>query len=229
MSNITFKENGEIIINNFENPWNGRNLWCSNLNINTIKNILGNNINNIIEFGSYDGGDGIKYKHYFPNANVYSIEASPNCYKNMLPLKSYGLNIFNYAIRDFDGEIDFYQTYDQKLTNYAPCGSVNIKYCSIGQGQDLPLKILPVMKVFSKKLKTFCQEQNIQNIDLLHIDVEGHGLSVIKGMEDLNPRMIYIEVKSDTHDHSKEIETLLIKYNYKKILSLGSDEVYILN
>jgi len=77
--NIQFVNGNNIKINDFENPWNNRDLWHSFLDINLVKTICNNNVKTIIEFGSYDGGDGIKYKYNFPDAKVYSIEASPSC------------------------------------------------------------------------------------------------------------------------------------------------------
>lgn len=226
---VNFMEGGRVIIDGFKSPWNNRELWCSNLDINFIKRVLGNNINTIIEFGSYDGGDGIKYKYNFPLANVYSIEPSPSCYEKIKPLEKYGLRVFNYAISDSDLIMDFYQTYDHNAKNFAPCGSLNKLYCSVCQGNQRPLEIFEPIKVNARKLKTFCDEQNIPNIDLLHIDVEGHAREVIIGMENLKPRMIYIEVKSDTHNHSNYINILLTKKNFKKIWAHGSDEVWIPN
>ena len=228
MIKVKFNSNGRLKIDGFESPWNNRELWCSNLDINLVKKVLGKNINTIIEFGSYDGGDGIKYKYNFPEAEVYSIEPSPSCYKKIKPLEKFGLHVFNYAISDNDSVMDFYQTYDTANNNFAPCGSLDKEYVSIDTG-EVPLTIIEPIKVVTKRLETFCKEQNIKNIDLLHVDVEGYAREVIIGMGDLKPRMLYIEVKSDTHNHSKDINVLLVQKNFKKLVSRGSDEIWILN
>lgn len=226
--NVDFLSNGQLIIKNFDNPWNIRQLWCSNyFDINLVKQYLGNDINTIIEFGSYDGGDGIRYKYFFPNANIYSIEPSPSCYRNILPLKKYGLNIFNYAISDENTIKTLYETYDPNYLNYAPCSSLNKECCSVEINDAENLEIKEPINVETKKLKTFCEEQNINSIDLLHIDVEGHMCEVINGMDDLNVKMIFIEVKSDTHNYSDKVDILLTKKKFRKITSYCSDQVWI--
>jgi FkbM family methyltransferase len=193
-----------------------------------VKSQLGNDIQTIIEFGSYDGGDGIKYKYNFPTANVYSIEPSLTCYTKIKQLEVYGLNVYNYAISNTDSVCDFYETYDSQNNNYAPCGSLNKEFVSTDTGRT-PLQIKEPIKVATKKLKTFCNDEKISKIDLLHIDVEGHCREVIEGMEDLKPRMIYLEVRSDTHNHSGDIASLLVNKNFRKLGSMGSDEVWVPN
>lgn len=225
---VKFNDGGRLKIDGFDSPWNNRELWCSNLSIDLIKTYLGSDLQTIIEFGSYDGGDGIKYKFHFPLANIYSIEPSPTCYKKIKQLEVYGLNVFNYAISNMDSTCDFYETYDSQNDNFAPCGSLNKHFVSTETGRT-PLQINEPIKVETKKLMTFCEEEKIKHIDLLHIDVEGHCREVIEGLGDLRPRMIYVEVRSDTHDHSLDIGLLLTNKNFKKLGSMGSDEVWIPN
>lgn len=225
---VEFFTNGSLKIKDYKSLWNNRELWCSTLDINLVKKILGNNINTIIEFGSYDGGDGIKYKYYFPDANVYSIEPSPNCYNKLKTLQTYGLNTFNLAISNKDSIIDFYETYDVSKDNYAPCGSINKHLISDGEAHNRPpLQIKDAIKVECKTLNTFCYENKINNIDLLHIDVEGHSLEVLQGLGELTPNIIFIEVYGPKYDHSNIIKTLLENKNYIQIKKQGCDELYV--
>ena len=228
--NIIIDNNGSLLIDGYKSPWNNRELWCSlNCDIGFVKKILGNDINTIIEFGSYDGGDGIKYKYHFPNANVYSIEPSPTCYKHIKSLEKYGIKVFNYAISDENSILDFYETFDLNNNNYAPCGSLNKSLCSTTTGPSAKdLKVLDPIKVEAKTLETFCNEQNINKIDLLHIDVEGYSIQAIKGMGNIEARLIYVEVCSETHNHSNDIKIILENKNYKKLGSIGCDEFWVL-
>ena len=241
---IKFLNNQRIDIKGHDNPWNNRLLWHSGLDINFIKKICNNKVNTIVEFGSYDGGDGIRYKYNFPNASVYSIEASPACYTHIKPLEKYGIRVFNYAISNKNGKATFYETYDQNNNNYAPCGSLRKDYCSTTQPVtagisvvgpavasigDFPLKIMPSIEVPCVTLETFCEEQEIISIDFLHVDVEGHTVEVINGFGTMRPRVIFVEVQSDTHCHSSEIANLLTSMDYKKIASTADDcnEIWI--
>lgn len=225
--NINITPDGRLTIDGFKSPWNMRELWCSpGCDVNFVKRILKDNINTIIEFGSYDGGDGIKYKYYFPNADVYSIEPSPTCYEKIKPLEIYGLKVFNNAISDKDSIQDFYETYDHNANNYAPCGSLTKKFIDTTQPK-IPLEILKPIKIETKRLDTFCNEQKINQIDFLHVDVEGHAIEVLNGLGNMKPRMIYIEVFGDTHNHSEDVKKILNE-NYVKVGSRGCDEFWAL-
>jgi len=225
MNDVQFFPGNRIKIKNCDNLWNNRDLWHSFFDIRILKRFC-KNVETIIEFGSYDGGDGIKYKYHFPSANVYSIEASPGCYKNIKPLEKYGLKVYNYAISDKYGELDFYQTYDPDNDNIAPCGAIEKKNVSVKRGKEQDLEILDPIKVPCITIEEFCKKENINKVDLLHVDVEGHAPQVIKGLGNLKPKIIYIEVKSDTHNHSSIIKNLLMN-DYKYYGKTGSDEIWI--
>jgi FkbM family methyltransferase len=225
---VTFKNNN-IFIKDFNNPWNNRDLWCSFLDITLIKSIC-KDPKVILEFGSYDGADGIKYKYHFPNAEVYSIEASYESYKKIKPLEKYGLHVFNYAISNENKKKLFYPTYDEENNNIAPCGSIDKKYISTNKGNGVPpLKILKGVETDCITIKTFCTLQNIPYIDLIHIDVEGHCIEVLEGFGDIRPKLIYIEVRNDTHDLSNEVYTILTNLKYTLIQYKGSDQVWVDN
>ena len=77
----------------------GVKMYKSDFNINWIFKHLGRTPNVIMEFGSYDGGDGVFYKKTFPDAEVYSIEACDERYKVIQKLDEiFGIHTFNYAI-----------------------------------------------------------------------------------------------------------------------------------
>lgn len=224
--NIEFVNTNNIIINNFKNPWNDRELWYSFLDINTIKKYCGNNPKNIVEFGSYDGGDGIRYKYYFPNTNVFSVEPSPNCYKNIKLLEKYGLKVFNYAITNENKVLDFYQTFDDVNNQYGPCSSINKEYCDVKLSNRNDFILHPI-KIQGITIEKFCIDNNIKTLDVMHVDVEGHGREVLNGLGKIRPTIIFIEVSSPTHDHSNDINKILTNLNYKIIKSIGSDETWV--
>jgi FkbM family methyltransferase len=224
--NIKFVGANNIIIKDFKNPWNDRELWYSFLDINIIKKYCGENPKNIIEFGSYDGGDGIRYKYYFPNTNVFSIEPSPKCYKNTKLLEKYGLKVFNYAISDENKLVDFYQTFDDVNNQYGPCSSIDKKYCHV-KFQNRNDFILHHIKIQGITIEKFCIDNNIEELDVMHVDVEGHAREVLNGLGKMRPKIIFVEVKSTTHNHSKDINEILKKLNYKIIIKRGADETWV--
>ena len=98
--------------------------------------------------------------HYFDPAQdaIETLKKQPSSNK-----KSYFNNI---ALSDKTGELFFYPKY-QSLHN-------RIKTCKIDD--DKNKKIVPVMTGYD-----YIKANNINNIDFLKIDVEGHEFSVIKG------------------------------------------------
>ena len=71
----------------------------------------------IFEFGSFDGGDAIRYALMFPECMVYSFEPDPILFAK-LPTHE-RVRFFNYAGSDFNGTANFYQAKDLK-----PVGSL---------------------------------------------------------------------------------------------------------
>ena len=223
---INFLPGNRIKINNYSNPWNNRELWHADLDLQIVRQSC-KKVQTILEFGSYDGGDGIRYKYHFPEADVYSIEASPSCYRNVKTLSKYGLKVFNYAISDTIGEVDFYETYDSDNDNYAPCGAIDRDLCSTERLGEAPLRIEAPIRVPSLTVEKFCEQQSITSIDLMHVDVEGHALQCLTGLGKIRPKVIYIEVKGAGYNHSGPIGRLLRSTGYKKEIAHGDEEIWI--
>ena len=63
----------------------------------------------IFEFGSYDLTDGMFYRKFWPEAEIYCFEPNPNLYKNIYKIaKENNIKIFSSAFTFQDGPIDFY-------------------------------------------------------------------------------------------------------------------------
>lgn len=150
----------------------------------------------IVEFGSYDGGDGARLKKLYPQARVVSIEADPYRCQMIRELDrdlEIGLEIIECAVSDFDGEIEFYRTLDpNEESGIGSSGSIHKKTDKYKQTYSHLQEIEPFV-VASKTLLTLSRELNLGEIDLLHMDVEGAELRVLKGMESLRPKVIFLE------------------------------------
>ena len=91
-------------------------VYRSNFDLDWFQKHLKRNPETIIEFGSYDGGDGLFYKNNYPECNIYSIEACPKRFQIVKKLEhEYKINVFNYAVCDIDGHINFYQVHDENV------------------------------------------------------------------------------------------------------------------
>ncbi|MDD5589095.1 MAG: FkbM family methyltransferase [Candidatus Nanoarchaeia archaeon] len=155
----------------------------------------------IIEFGSFDGGDGLRYKLAYPNCDIYSIESDPILFERIKKLEKYGLGVFNYAIYHKTGDIKFNR-----------CRFKEPYYCynkndiggsgSILEPSDYNKKIVThqeydekAIMVPSITIQQFCLEHNINVIDLMHIDVEGATLEVLEGFGEIRPKVLFIEIE----------------------------------
>jgi FkbM family methyltransferase len=66
----------------------------------------------------------------------------------------------------------------------------------------------------TKKLQTIIDEYNIKNIDFFSLDVEGHELSVLEGIDFSKTRPKYILIECT---HKEEIFEFMLKNNYECI------------
>lgn len=193
----------------------------------------------ILEFGSYDGGDGVRYKTTFPDCKVISIEACPKRFSLIKELENkFSIEAHNYAVCDIDGQIEFFQVEDNNVTdNDLKCGSSG----SINARTDFYKKKFPHINekpsilVNSIRLDTFCQKNQIQNIDLVHCDVEGAEHRVVKGMGSMRPKLLWLEMHlgkkfygENAYD-AKELDLHLRDIGYSMVETNGKDCLYYFN
>ena len=196
-----------------------------------ISYILNYEPNVIFEFGSFNGGDALKYKLGFPKSEVYTFEASPTLFKSASRTKKYGVKCFNYAISNYDGNTSFYKSLNLTTDEEVGGGSL--------------LKVTDEIKrntstgIFSEKpdtikcitISTFCKQHNITNIDFMHIDVEGVSKEVIEGFGTIRPKLIFVELILTEFSHiggskSKEVEEMLFNMGYEFLATNGNDNLY---
>lgn len=185
----------------------------------------------IFDIGCYDGGDSIRFKQEFPNSEVYSFEASPTRI-NMIKQTSvkYDINVVEKAVCEYNGIIKFYESLiDKKMVDAQ--GSIfkhtefyKNKYPQVFQNSEH-------VEVPCVTIETFCIENNITEIDLAHIDVEGAELNVIKGFGKFLPKMVFIETLGDKMFHGgtkkEDVHELLLSYGYFLVKDLTTDRLYI--
>lgn len=213
--------------------------YVGGFNLDWFSKYLGNNPQTIIEFGSYDGGDGVRYKTAYEDCKIYSIEACPQRYNVIFPLaEKFGLLIYNMAVSDVDGQIEFYQVEDDNVVdNKNKCGSSG----SINPRTDFYKKKFPHIKekkkilVNSTRLDTFCRNQNIEKVDLIHCDVEGAEHRVVYGLGNLRPKLLWLEMHLGKKYYGEqaydagELDLYLSQIGYKRVEQNGADCLYCFN
>ena len=188
----------------------------------------------ILEFGSFDCGDGYRFKQYCKNAKVYSIEACPERYKIIKDFaKDNGIFCFNYAVADTNGETDFYQCLDPNEGDlkYGPAGSI-LKRTSKHTTNWSHLSYPDPIKVKAITLDSFCEENNITNIDILYMDVEGMEHRCFKSLTKIEPKMIYLEkhLGNEWYENgydAKIMHEYMINRNYLLKEDSGTDSLYV--
>lgn len=200
--------------------------WISQLNI--IPKV-------ILDIGSYDGGDGIRFKQKFPNAEVYSFEGCPERQKIIEEyIGDYGVHLVKNAVTDYSGTTQWYsatcarterlyEKYSAQGSIYKHTNNYKERYKFITQHEP---KEVPCISI-----NDFCKNYNLCNIDVAHIDTEGAEYDVVKGFGSMRPSIVYVETINrhtlwENSKNTKELHNLLSNMNYILIMDLGSDRLY---
>lgn len=194
----------------------------------------------IFDIGGYDGGDAIRLKTMFPEAHVECFEADP---VRAQIIRGYVHNanvmFMGAAIADYTGLLPFYQS----ACNLKDAGDTHEPGNVGGQGSiykhaetykqlypHIEQDILPItVPCFS--LSDYCRKwADIKEIDLLHIDVEGSEINVIKGLGLFRPKLIYLETLRDMFEgvaSVSELHETLNQMGYELVKDFISDRLYI--
>jgi|LakMenEpi03Aug12_release.lakeMendotaPanAssembly.Ray.scaffolds.fasta_scaffold06226_13 FkbM family methyltransferase len=217
----------------------GIHFWCEQAPVEIVRKYL-SDVKIIFEFGSYDGGDAIRYKETYPNARVISFEGCPvrhsiiDSYKDQFELECY-----HYAVSNIDGTIAFNQMQDpnefspNNPDKFGGSGSI----CSHTEQYKNEFKHLVILNepviVNSTRIDTFCKNNNIDSIDLMHIDVEGAEHLVINGFGEMRPKIVWAETHLDKKFYGEtayapgEVDSLLSSMGYTFVYTDGYDRLYV--
>jgi hypothetical protein len=195
-----------------------------------LNKINSNQIKTVFELGSCDLTDGIKLLNSFEDCNVYSFECNPDglieCNKNLSNLeedKKKRIFLIDKAVSTVNGDVTFYPFDLQKYNNKGASSMLKIDFTI--RNKDDPDYNLPnpqkEIKVNGTRLDTFMDENQIKNIDLLCIDLQGYELNALKSLGNHlhNVKYIITEcsiVSTYTNGSTfKELNEYLSNYNFK--------------
>jgi len=181
----------------------------------------------IFEFGSYDGGDAIRYAEMFIDCIVYSFEPDPLLFAK-LP-KHNRVHFFNYAGSDFNGISNFYQAKDLK-----PVGSL---YKATEYLKNMHKDFLEhehnTIQVRVVTVESIMKELGIKHIDFIHHDTQGAGLALTKGFGSVRPTLVMGETNL-SHlyigaDAPGECDLEMNRIGYTRVGGHDVEAVYKLN
>ena len=205
-----------------------------------IKNLLQKENPTILEIGAHYGEDSIEFLKTFQNITLHCFEPDP---RNITIIKKYHpqLHLHQTAISNQNANnIDFHMSY-QEPTDYTKALNkynfitkkdyIQHKLHSSGAsslktGHQL-LQNAQTTKITTTTLDTWCKQNNITNIDLIWIDVQGAEKQVIQGAQNTlqNTNYIYIEYGETTYQdgmNRQQTIELITKQNYQ-IINKHSD------
>jgi len=204
-------------------------------NLNWINEIIGNKENvTIFDVGAFNFYDSINFKRNFPKANVYALEAFAfNCQKYGQLAILNGVKIYNIAVSDKNGETVFYYSTDYNGKEWTCSGSIlkpsDKGIIEIHPGLNYSKEGIKVKTV---RLDYFCKSNQIENIDIIHMDIQGAEYYAIKGLGPLRPKIIFCETcEYESYENSltlNDLDNLLSEMGYEIKGRFTDDTLYVL-
>ena len=147
--------------------------------------------------GVHNGNSAAHYLQMFPNAILYGFEPDIENLKlasNNLKIFKNRVHLFPFALAEEDGEENF-NLYSHSATH---------SFFEIGKNEywDEKVEKVDVKKVKTISIDSFVLENQISNIDLLHLDIQGGELAALRGSKDLlkNKSIFLIRCESEFED-----------------------------
>jgi len=143
----------------------------------------------ILEAGACIGKDTEKMKNFWPEAEIHSFEPHPESFQKLsnrvLEINSPDLYIYNLALSDVVGTKPFY-----RCSSNPGASSIPQPIKGIGGSFIKPITVV------STTLDDWAKENNIDHIDFMWLDMEGHELVALKAGTNIlkTVKAIYIEV-----------------------------------
>lgn len=166
----------------------------------------------ILDLGCRDGSEAIQFSTLFPNAKIISIEANPNqipIIKNNI--KDYkNIEVFNFGASDEDDELDF------NVSSTVNVGNSSFLEKNNSYENYERMEFHKPIKVKTKRLENFLKEQNIPNVDILWMDIQGFEGKALAGLGDYisKIKIIYSEI---TYKEMYKGQILFDKFDFEML------------
>lgn len=178
-----FHVENELFWGGIENGWEKSStaLWVA----------LCKNSSSILDIGANTGFYSVLAKTLEPNCVVHAFEPLPAVHEKLVrnnTLNNYDIVCSTYALSNFNGTASVY-----------PTSLDHVYSVTVNKNLYEDKKTFEI-KIKTKLLKEYIEENNIKHIDLMKIDVETHEVEVLQGMGEylkkFQPDML-IEIQND--------------------------------
>ena len=144
------------------------------------KEIAGSNASVIFDVGANVGDISLQYNTIFPKATVYAFEPFPDSF-NALQQKMDGIKnvvLYQLAIGENEEKKKFYVNYNADTNSL-------LEPTKIGLSSDKQVANKSEIEVDVATIDKFCAKNNINQIDILKLDIQGGELAALKGAKDM--------------------------------------------
>jgi FkbM family methyltransferase len=183
----------------------------------------------VLELGSFDGGDALRFARAFPNTRIVTVEADPVRVEVVIKnLAHTHAEVVNNAVCLKDGPIDWYTSkidgkVDGQGSLYQHSDEYKEKFPHIEQTTES-------VTVDGLRFDRLCELNNIDEIDFMHMDIEGAEFDALSSMGNIRPKLIFMEMLPNYFEKvevGKAIEKLLASFGYTLVARLSQDRLYI--
>lgn len=190
-----------------------------------LKYIDKTKVKTIVEGGSRDLIDALFLEEYFNGAYIHSFECNREAHQICLSnlQRSLGrITLNSTAMCNEDAQLKFY-AFDHIATEHHDIGVSSI-YRHINP-IDVPQKEIEVTGI---RLDTYCNINNIQQIDFLCLDVQGAEQIVLEGLGDMINKLTYLVVENDSmfYSDAPTINQALLE-DFRIVDTICNDALYI--
>jgi FkbM family methyltransferase len=196
---------------------------CTYINNIFTKHIT-DKIDIIFECGSRDAIDSLKMFDFYQPKKIFCFECNPdsvNVCKETIG-ENNNIILVDKAVSNNDGEIDFYVTdMDKSIDKNIGASSALLH---LDNKESFFQKKITVNSI---TLKTFMEENNINNIDLLCLDLQGYEKIALEGLGDKIKNVKYII--SEYANRSFYSGDILLEDYQTFLTSLGFDLIEVNN
>jgi FkbM family methyltransferase len=203
----------------------------------------------IFDIGACEGEDSLRYSKLFPNSTIYSFEPLPLNFKKVQEtLNNYNISnviVSNIALSNNCGTSKFYvsngrpEGKNEKTWDYGNKSSSILKPTDNLKKIHEWLKFDKTIEIETLTLDKFCKDNNITEIDYIHMDVQGAEIMVLNGANRIisNIKAIWMEVENvelyTNQPLKEEVEKYMKKHGFTKAMdrvdAVSGDQFYINN
>ena len=156
------------------------------------KEILGQRVKTIFDVGANRGDTILKYHDLYPEATIYAFEPFPDSLEKLLEntKEITSLHVNEQAVSDSNRKSEFYINHNVDTNSL-------LKSKKIGLNSDKQVSTRGKVEVDVITLDSFCLKNEISEIDILKMDIQGGELLALQGASTLlqqkKIKLIYTE------------------------------------